>query len=114
MKVKEAKYIVIYGYYDKETKRNEFISALGTYDNAEEAYGAAYIYLNDLIASEYRTSEYRNKDTISPLFPLEGKTGYGMEIRNGDENSAIDYAYIFLTERRNLNEQRKTRAATVS
>lgn len=93
MKVKEAKYIVIYGYYDKETKRNEFISALGTYDNAEEAYGAAFIYLNDLIANEYR-----NKDTISPLFPLEGETGYGMEIINGDENSAIDYAYILFVE----------------
>lgn len=89
MKVKEAKYIVIYGYYDKKTKGNEFISVLGAYGNPEEAYGAAFIYLNDLIASEYR-----NKDTISPLFPLEGETGYGMEIRNGDENSAIDYAYI--------------------
>ena len=93
MKVKEAKYIVIYGYYDKETKRNEFISALGIYDNAEEAYGAAYIYLNDLIANESR-----DKDTISPLFQLDCETGYGMEIRNGDENSAIDYAYILFVE----------------
>ena len=88
MKVK-AKYIVVYGYLDKKTKRNEFISALGAYDTSEEAYGAAFIYLNDLIANECR-----HKDTISPLFPLEGETGYGMEIRNGDENSAIDYAYI--------------------
>ena len=88
MKVK-AKYIVVYGYYDKKTKGNEFISALGAYDTPEEAYGAAFIYLNDLIANEYR-----DKDTITPLFPLEGETGYGMEIRNGDENSAIDYAYV--------------------
>ena len=88
MKVK-AKYIVVYGYLGKKTKRNEFISVLGAYDTSEEAYGAAFIYLNDLIANECR-----DKDTISPLFPLEGETGYGMEIRNGDENSAIDYAYI--------------------
>ena len=95
MEVK-AKYIVVYGDYDKKAKGNEFefISVLGAYDTTTTAYGASLLYLNDLIADARR-----DKDTITPLFPLEGETGFGMEIiRNGDKNSTIDYAYILFVE----------------
>ena len=92
MEVK-AKYIVVYGYYDKKTKENEFISVLGAYDTPEEAYGAAFMYLNDLIVDESRNG------TISPLFSLEGETGYGMKIVNGDDKSVtIDYAYVLFND----------------
>ena len=92
MKVK-AKYIVVYGWEDIKTKENEFITVLGAYDNAEEAYGAAFMYLNNLIVDESRNG------AISPLFCLEGETGYGMRIVNGDDKSnTIDYAYVLFND----------------
>ena len=93
MKVK-AKYIVVYGWENIKTGKDEFINVIGAYDTPEEAYGAAFMYLNDLIANEHR-----NKDTISPLFPLGGETGYGMKIVNGDDKSVtIDYAYVLFND----------------
>jgi hypothetical protein len=88
MKVK-AKYIVVYGWQNIKTGKDEFITVIGAYDTPEEAYGAAFMNLNDLIVDESRNG------TISPLFSLEGETGYGMKIVNGDDKSVtIDYAYV--------------------
>ena len=87
MKV-NAKYIVVYGWKNIKTGEDEFITVIGAYDIPEEAYGAAFMYLNDLIVDESREA------TISPVFSLEGETGCGMKIVNGDESVTIDYAYV--------------------
>ena len=79
-------YIVVSGYYDNETLRNEFIQAIGAYTNHEQAYGAALLHLNSLCDTDETA-------TISPLYQLEGDTGFGMSVNRGD---FTDYAYVLI------------------
>lgn len=92
----KAKFLVIYGYYENSKMENlQFISALGAFNDYEKAYGAAYLYLNDVIRNDYRPKERR---FISCLGELECDTGYEMHTVNIDNPDAtvdfVDILYI--------------------
>lgn len=62
------------------------ISLIGAFDNMAEAFGEAYLYLNDYCLEE-------NEITITPVQDLEEETGY--VIYGKDERNQIRYyAYI--------------------
>lgn len=79
-------YMVVYGNYRNSDLRNEFIQGIGTYDNAEQAYGKAILFLNEMI------NEGSNEQ-ISPIYPLEGDTGFGMSLKH---ETYTDYVYILI------------------
>lgn len=78
------KYVVIGGY------EPNFHQCLGVFDNAAEAYGTAYLYLDDIVD----TGDPENKDKlkISPLYPLTGETGYIMHLEGVED--ITDYAEV--------------------
>lgn len=73
------KYVVIV-----ETN-DEFQMCIGVYDTSNEAYGAAYCWLDDLMDGALDAD--KSELSISPLYPLgnDGDTGWGMKII-GPEN----------------------------
>ena len=77
-------YIVIAGTYDNKTNVTDFVQAIGFYYDIQEAYGAAFLHLNDSVI---------NDEKISPLFPLEGDTGYGAEVRHEVFTSFCDVLF---------------------
>ena len=82
------KYVVVAGYYS-DTDR--FEQCIGVFDTAREAYGEALLYLQEEVDNEER--DIRSKLTISPLFELEGQTGYGMVLQ-GVPYDCTDYANV--------------------
>ena len=76
------KYVVISGNYNNETFRNEFIQAIGTYNDMRQAYGVAILQLNEFV---------NNGEMITPLYKLEGDTGVGMEVKH---ESYTDYVHV--------------------
>lgn len=84
------KYVVVAGYYSDDGK-SEFEQCIGVFDTAREAYGEAILYLNDEIDGQDK--EICDKLTISPLFELEGQTGYGMTL-NGIPYHYTDFVNV--------------------
>ena len=78
-----TRFVVVAGYYNKD-RQNEFIQALGCFDNPEQAYGKAILHLNEMI-DDPKTS------CVTPIFQLEGDTGYGMEVKH---ENFTDFAYV--------------------
>ena len=70
----------------------QMISFIGAYDNVAEAFGEAYIYLDELIKMDED-----DKTTITPIQDLEGDTGcaiYGKD----EQNQIKYYAYILFKQ----------------
>lgn len=92
MKEKDKKitYVVVAGYFTELAgeKISELIQAIGVFQNAEQAYGKAFLYLTEM-ADGYGDEKYR----ITPPFLLEGDTGYGIYLEDKNGNP-LDYAYI--------------------
>lgn len=65
------------------------IKLIGAFDNMAEAFGEAYLYLNDCIA------EIGGKEiiTITPVHNLESETGYAIYGKD-KQNQTVCYAYI--------------------
>ena len=83
-----TKYVVIHGFYDNETLRQEFIQAVGTYDDVRQAYGVAILQLSDFVDPE-------SEEMITPPFELEGECGYGMELKH---KTYTDYCYVLFCD----------------
>lgn len=81
------KYVVVSGNYDNKTGRLDFIQALGTYYDCRQAYGVALLQLCDFQQSK--------EEKVTPLFPLEGDTGYGISIRH---EAYTDFCYILFCD----------------
>ena len=68
---------------------SDFIQCIGVYDNAEIAYGKAYLYLDDQAGSY----EYV-KCHISRLEELEADTGYRMHlVIDNEEKEWVDILF---------------------
>lgn len=91
MKNNKIKAVAVGGLID-EKGRERMIMLLGAFENATEAYGKAYLYLDEL-AGDSREHEL----IITPLYKLEGDTGYAMyaQDKNGD---AKYYAYVLFND----------------
>ena len=76
------------GNYDNKTPREDFIQAIGTYNDMRQAYGAAILQLNDFV-------EDGKGEMITPLFQLEGDTGVGMEVKHENDT---DYCYVLFCD----------------
>lgn len=91
------KYVVVGGYFRENSKdcKEEFAQCIGIFNTSREAYGEAILYLNDAI-----DEDNLNKVSISPLYPLEGETGYIMYLTGREkvtiagEAKMTDYAQI--------------------
>lgn len=67
---------------------DSFVHCLGVFDCAAAAYGEAIMYL----------SENADKDSyISPLFKLEGETGFALKLKRLGE-LAIETVYVLFAE----------------
>lgn len=82
------KYVVVAGYFDKDT---HFEQCIGVFDTSREAYGEALLYLNEGI--DDTDEEERKQLTISPLYEIESQTGYSMQVTGGGR-TYTDYATI--------------------
>lgn len=80
---------VVVGGWMNEKGEQQMITLIGAFENLSEAYGEAYLYLDEL------SQNYRDEDGmhITPLHELEGETGYAMYLQN-KENKPTEYAYI--------------------
>lgn len=83
-------YVVIAGYYNNETNIDGMIQAVGVYDNAEQAYGAAFLHL-------CKSAEDLKDETvtISTPYRLEGESGFGMDMKHG---IWTEYAYVLFCD----------------
>ena len=98
MKSNKIKYVVVGGWID-EAGIERMIMCLGAFENMNEAYGKAYLYLDDL-ASNYP----EGKMMITTLCDLEGETGFAMYARcRGDKPQY--YAYILFNNHDEDNEK---------
>lgn len=98
--VKKVRYTVIAGYDDiheidwpyseigkRKCYETAFCQVLGTYDDAETAYGQAYMYLSETKPSEECTVTLLNHSTED--------TGYYMSIVNPDPEARIrEWAWV--------------------
>lgn len=89
-------YIVVGGYYDNKSGLKEFIQALGVYDNIEQAYGKAILYLNESV-------DDKRKEYISPIYPLESDVGFGMDL---EHEKITDYVYVLFCEEDEKNTEK--------
>ena len=85
---KYKQYIVVAGYYDNKTNAGEFIQALGCFDNAEQAYGTALLWIDE-------QADSKKGEMITPLYELEGSTGFGMDVKH---ETYTDYVYVLFCE----------------
>lgn len=67
----------------------DFIQCTGAFDCAEAAYGEAVMSLSD-IAEE--------GDMITPLYELEGETGFGISLKRSD-GATVENACVLFTEK---------------
>jgi len=85
------KYVVVAGNKDKDGQI-EFVQSLGCYDNAEQAYGKAYMHLCEL-----------DSIGIKSAIGLEGETGFEI-IGEVEDGSFARFAWVLFDERGNKNE----------
>lgn len=98
MKNNKIKAVVVGGWmHDGEP---QMMTLIGAFENEAEAYGEAYLYLNEL-ASHYG----EEKVGISQTVELEGNTGYAMFVKN-EEEKILDYAYILNNDDYKEQEER--------
>lgn len=92
MKNNKIKAVVVGGWVSDKGDL-EMITLIGAFENAAEAYGEAYLYLDEL------SQNYKDEDgmCITPLCELEGDTGYGMYLKDKD-GKTTEYAYILLND----------------
>ena len=83
-------YVVVGGWLNNNTP--EMIECIGVFSNGNEAYGAAYLYLDERIEN-HETEGL----TISRAIQLEAETGYGI-YANNEKGDAEYYAYILFDE----------------
>lgn len=86
---------------------DDFQMCIGVYDNPKEAYGAAYLWLDELLDGTLPVGKEDNV-YISPLYPLEGDTGFGMKIV-GRENIQ-ERAHILFLEDNKKSDNSNTEA----
>lgn len=81
---------------------DDFQMCIGVYDNSKEAYGAAYVWLDDLMDGALDAS--KDDLAISPLYPLgnDGDTGWGMKII-GPENIQERVHILFYEDAKDKN-----------
>ncbi len=72
------KYVLIFESGD------DFQMCIGVYDNRKEAYGAAYLWLDELLDGELPVGK-DDKVSISPVYQLEGETGCGMQLTGNEQ-----------------------------
>ena len=78
------KFVVVSGNYMNDTGRQDFIQAIGTYNDMRQAYGVAILQLNEFVDQE-------KNEMITPLFDLDTNTGMGMEVKH---ERYTDFCYI--------------------
>lgn len=88
MKNNKIRAVAVGGWLDEKGDQR-MITLIGAFENSSEAYGEAYLYLDELSQS------YKEEDgmQITPLIELEGETGYVMYLQN-KEGKISEYAYI--------------------
>jgi hypothetical protein len=88
MKNNKIRAVVVGGWVDDKGV-DQMITLIGAFEDLSEAYGEAYLYLDEL------SQNYSDEDDahITPLRELEGETGYGMYLQNKDGKTS-EYAYI--------------------
>ena len=93
---------VVVGGWMNEKGEQEMITLLGAFEDATEAYGKAYLYLDEL------SGKYREEDGmhITPRYELEGETGYAMYLQDKDGKS-MEYAYILFNDNYEGNSHEK-------
>lgn len=95
---------VVVGGWMNEKGEQQFITLLGAFEDTTEAYGKAYLYLDEL------SGNYKEEDgmQITPLYELEGETGYAMYLQ-GKDGKALDYAYILFNNNYEKQEEKDAR-----
>lgn len=96
MRNNKIKAVVVGGWLNDKGE-SQMIQLIGAYESTTEAYGQAYLYLDELCKEEQH---------ITHLHELDGDTGYAMYTEDKDEK-LHDYAYILLnseSEQENQNE----------
>lgn len=97
MKNNKIRAVAVGGYLD-DKGNSQMIQLIGAFENPAEAYGKAYLYLDELC---------HVKQHITQLYELEGETGYAMYTE--DENGKLDdYAYILLNQEAEQEEANGT------
>jgi len=84
---------------------DEFQMCIGVYDNSKEAYGAAYLWLDDLMNGALEVGK-EDGVSISPLYPLgnDGDTGWGMKII-GPENIQERVHILFYEDKKSEEDK---------
>lgn len=92
----EVKVVVVAESIDVSTGQADMIQCLGAFNNYAEAYGEGLMFLSELSDDD--------DDMITPLFELEGETGFGFSLKNkeGKETETV-----FVLHYENISEQRK-------
>lgn len=85
MRNNKVKAVVVGGWLDNKGN-SQMIQLIGAYESTTEAYGQAYIYLDELCTDE---------STITPTEELEGETGYAMYTKSKD-GRLENYAFVLL------------------
>lgn len=91
----EVKAVVVAESIDTTTGRTDMIQCLGAFNNFAEAYGEGLMFLSGMADKD---------NTITPLFELEGETGYGFSLQN-KKGQAFEMICVLQCE--NPDEQRK-------
>lgn len=82
--------VVVGGWVDEEGKER-MIQLIGAFENPTEAFGEAYLYLDEFAV---------DGQTISTTERLEGDTGYALLLKKPD-GTITEYAYVLLKTEEN-------------
>ena len=89
---KDIKAVVVGGWLDKGV--SQMISLIGSFEDITEAYGAAYLYLE-----EHAIDVYANEPGMYITLPknLEGDSGHALYLCNKD-GIELQYAYALYSD----------------
>ena len=87
-----AKYVVVGGWID-DKRYPRMIQCLGAFKTAEEAYGKAYLYLDELVCSGNTNEEY----LITSAVELEAETGFALYAKDGNGQERY-YTYVLFND----------------
>ena len=96
----KLKAVVVAESIDAATGCTDMIQCLGAFNNFAEAYGEGLMFLSAIADDD---------DTITPLFELEGETGFGFSLKN-QEGKATEMVCVLQCDK--TDEQKKGGDAT--
>lgn len=84
------KAVVILESYDTKTGQANFITCQDVFENFNAAYGEALLTL-----SEFANTSDEPGLMITPLYELEGETGFGIDLKNTEGKTEYSVFILF-------------------